>query len=373
MTELPFPHAAASSSEEEQHALVALSLTPGVGPGRIRALVQALGSARAARRAGTRQLAAVPGIGPATARALAQFSDERAVAAQFAAARRAGALFVAAGDPEYPAALNEIYDPPAFLWLRGTLENADQRAVAIVGTRRASAYGKSAAYRFARELAERGFTIVSGLAYGIDAAAHQGALDAGGRTIAVLGSGVDRVYPARHARLAESIAASGAVLSEYPMGAAPDAPNFPRRNRIVSGLARGVLVVEAFEQGGALITARVALEQNREVFALPAAYDLPSGAGTNRLIQRGEAKLVLGVDDVLEELGEARQPAAAPDLTALNDVERRLYDALGAEPLHIDALCASTGLDASTALVYLLSLEFSGHVRQLAGKQFLRA
>lgn len=376
MSELPFP-AAQVSAEAEQRALIALSLTPGVGPGRIRALVQAMGSAHAARRAPERRLAAVPGIGPATARAIATFNDERAVESQIRAAERIGAAFVSADDPRFPAALREIYDPPAFLWLRGTLERADDRAVAIVGTRRASTYGKDAAYRFGQLLAERGFTVVSGLAYGIDAAAHAGALDAGGRTIGVLGSGVDRIYPAKNARLASRMIESGALLSEYPMGAAPDAPNFPRRNRVVSGLSRGVLVAEAFEEGGALITARMALEQNREVFALPAAYDSTSGAGTNRLIQRGEAKLVLTVDDLLEELGEAPVGASVatpePDLSDLNSVERRLYDALTPEPIHIDALCSRADLDASSALVYLLSLEFRGLVRQLAGKQFLRA
>ncbi len=364
------------ATDDERRARVALSLTPGVGPGRIRALVQAFGSAHRARHAPLRQLAAVSGIGPATARAIAGFGDEKAIDAQLGSAQRAGATLVLQGDEAYPALLQQIYDPPAFLWMRGTLDASDARAIAIVGTRRASDYGKKAAYHFAHELALQGCTIVSGLAYGIDGAAHEGALDAGGRTLAVLGSGVDRIYPARHSKLADRIAEQGAILSEYPMGAAPDAPNFPRRNRVVSGLVRGVLVAEAFEKGGALITARMALEQNREVFALPAPYHLASGAGTNRLIQRGHAKLVLTVEDILEELGEASlsaQPATAPDLTGLNDVERTLYDALTTEAVHIDALCTTTGLDASSALVYLLSLEFKGLIRQMAGKQFLRS
>ncbi len=377
MSGLPFPPSAVEP-EAEQRATVALSMTPGVGPGRIRALVQAMGSALAARQASPRALAAVPGIGPATAQAIRAFAGDEAVEAQFRAAHRAGAVFVGLDDEAFPAALREIYDPPAFLWMRGTLDEADSRAVAVVGTRRASAYGKEAAYQFAHALAERGYTVVSGLAYGIDAAAHQGALDAGGRTLAVLGSGVDRVYPAKHTRLAGRIAESGALLSEYPMGAAPDAPNFPRRNRVVSGLCGGVLIVEAFEAGGALITARVAIEQNREVFALPAPYHSLSGAGTNRLIQRGHAKLVLGLDDILVELEgmEAAPPPAAPattDLSGLHETERRLYSALTTTPVHLDTLCHETGIDPSSALVYLLSLEFKGLVRQLAGKQFLRA
>ncbi len=374
MNTLPFPDADVSA-DDERRARVALSLTPGVGAGRIRSLVAAFGSAHRARQAPSHHLARVPGIGPATAQAIRAFRDDAAVEAQFEAAERVGARLVLHGENGTPSRLSEIYDPPAFLWMRGTLEETDRRAIAIVGTRRATDYGIKAAERFAHDLAAAGFTIVSGLAYGIDAAAHRAALDAGGRTLAVLGSGVDRIYPSRHTRLAMRILDAGAVLSEYPMGAAPDAPNFPRRNRIVSGLAAGVLVVEAFEKGGALITARVAIEQNREVFAVPAPFDLASGAGTNRLIQRGHAKLVLTADDVLEELGEAvstaAPPAPTPDLTDLNDIERTLYDALTTDAVHIDALCATTNLDTSSALVYLLSLEFKGLVRQLAGKQFL--
>ncbi|MCG8608693.1 DNA-processing protein DprA [bacterium] len=261
--------------------------------------------------------------------------------------------------------------------MRGTLTDADARAVAIVGTRRSSEYGRRMAHEFALELAQRGFTVVSGLAYGIDAAAHQGALEAGGRTLAVLGSGADRIYPAKHKKLAQTIAGQGAVLSEYPLGAAPDAPNFPRRNRIISGLSLGTLVVEAFEKGGALITARIAVEQNREVFALPSPVHSRPGAGTNRLIQRGHAKLVLTVDDIVEELG---LPEPAPSLFSeatepppdLHPIERQLFDVLEAEPQHIDTLCQKTGHDVSTALVYLLGLEFKGLVRQMAGKQFFR-
>lgn len=366
-----------AATAEEQRALVALSLVPGVGPGRIRALLGAFGTATAACGASPRTLAKVPGIGPQTAAAIAAFSDHAAVEAQLDQAERAGATLLTAQDPRFPGRLREIYDPPAFLWMQGTLTAADERALAIVGTRRATEYGKRMAGEFAEALAGRGFTVVSGLAYGIDAAAHRAAVRAGGRTLAVLGSGVDRIYPARHARLAREITGQGALLSEYPLGAAPDAVNFPRRNRIISGLALGTLVVEAFETGGALITARMAVEQNREVFALPSPVHSAAGRGTNRLIQRGHAKLVLGIEDILDELGfddaVAETPAAPAPPPSLNDVERRLYDALGAEPLHIDALCRATGLDASTALVYLLSLEFKGLVRQMAGKQFFRA
>jgi DNA processing protein len=351
-----------------------LALTRGVGPGRIRALVDRFGSAQAARAASRSDLASVAGIGPGTASAIRSWDDPAAVDAQFAAAQRCGARLVAASDDGFPAALHTLHDPPAFLWTVGELHPADARALAIVGTRKASDAGKRAAYRFAREAAEAGWTVVSGLAYGVDTQAHQGALDGGGRTIAVLGSGVDVIYPSRNTALARAISESGAVVSEYPMGAKPDAPNFPRRNRIVSGMARGTLVAEASEKGGALITARVAVEQNREVFALPWPWDSATGRGTNRLIQRGHAKLVVSLADMLEELGEA--PAAHPSTApppSLSGVKRTLYDALSHAPVHLDALCDATGIEVSTALVYLLELEFAGHVRQLAGKQFALA
>ena len=364
--------------QAEHRALIALSLVPGVGPGRIRALLARFGSAVAALEASNKALASVPGIGPQTASAITTFEAHDTVEEQLRRAAQHGVTLVPAWDGRFPRLLKQIYDPPAFLWIRGDLTEADERAVAIVGTRRSSDYGRRMARDFAVELGQRGFTVVSGLAYGIDAAAHQGALEAGGRTLAVLGSGADRIYPAKHTRLAKEIVRQGAVLSEYPLGAAPDAPNFPRRNRIISGLSLGTLVVEAFEKGGALITARVAVEQNREVFALPSPVHSRSGIGTNRLIQQGHAKLVLSVDDILVELGlddpaYASTPASPEPPSDLHPIERQLYDALEAEPQHIDTLCQTTGHDPSTALVYLLNLEFKGLVRQMAGKQFFRA
>ena len=366
---------AIGDEEAEARAIIGLSLVPGVGPGRIRAILARFRSAARAVKASPRALAKVPGIGPQTAQAIAAFDGRPAVEEQLRRAERVGAWLLPLWDVRFPRPLQQIYDPPAFLWVRGELVPEDERAVAIVGTRRATEYGRGVAYDLARALAERGLTVVSGLAYGIDGAAHRGALAApGGRTLAVLGSGVDHIYPGRHTKLAEAIEGRGALLSEYPMGAEPDASNFPRRNRIVSGLALGTLVAEAYEKGGALITARLALEQNREVFAVPSPVQSRAGAGANRLIQRGHAKLVLDADDVLDELGLADPAAtsAAPPPPDLGPIEEKLYGALGSEPVHIDALCAKTGLDASTALVYLLSLEFKGLVRQLAGKQFFK-
>lgn len=379
--ELSFPHDVRDypDDRDEVRALVALSLVPGVGPGRTRALIGRFGTAAAALAAPRSLLAGVPGVGPQTAEAIAAFDGQALVDAQLIRAEKVGADLITAWDPRFPKLLRQIYDPPVFLWIRGEITAQDDRAIAIVGTRKPTDYGRQAAADLAAGLAEQGFTIVSGLAYGIDGAAHRAALEAGGRTLAVLGSGVDRIYPSSHAQLARSIVSQGALLSEYALGAAPDAPNFPRRNRIVSGLAVGTLIVEAYEDGGALITARLAVEQNREVFAIPSPVRSKAGAGTNRLIQQGHAKLVMSVDDILTELG-AVEPAAQttpaesrqapPDL---NGIEKQLYDALTNEPIHIDTLCVRTNLDTSTALVYLLGLEFKGVVRQMAGKQFFRS
>ncbi|MEM1271980.1 MAG: DNA-processing protein DprA [Bacteroidota bacterium] len=363
-----------ADSGQEQRALIALSMVPGVGAGRLRALVAELGSAVAVLGATRRQIQRVPGIGRATAEAIAASHPEGDVEAQLRRAEQVEADLVPAWSDTYPARLREIYDAPAFLWQRGTLGAADDQSIAIVGTRRPSRYGLNQARQFAAELVRQGFTVVSGLAYGIDAAAHEGALDAGGRTLAVLGSGVDRIYPHRHVRLAHRILEAGALLSECALGAAPDAPNFPRRNRIVSGLTLGTLVVEAYEAGGALITARCALEQNREVFACPGDAGRPSSAGTNQLIQHGHAKLVQSVDDILDELllpsaNTAKSPAPAPDLPPN---EQLVWDALTDVPIHLDVLCRTAGIDPSTALVRLLSLEFKGLVQQLGGKQFCR-
>lgn len=366
---------------EEQRALIALSLVPGVGAGRMRALLAQFGTAAAVMSASRMALTQVNGVGPQTAEAITAFDDYAAVEQQLERADQIGATLITPWDDRFPSRLRQIYDPPALLWMGGTLTKADDRAIAVVGTRRCTDYGRQQAYRFAQELVQHGFTVVSGLAYGIDAAAHRGALEAGGRTLAVLGSGVNRIYPTRHTKLARAITEQGALLSEYPLDAAPDASNFPERNRIVSGMTLGTLVVESHSKGGALITARLAVEQNREVFAVPSALGRSAGVGVNRLIQRGHAKLVMDIDDILDELNveaahpgsESAEEVAKPNPPSeLNPIERKLYEALDHEPVHIDVLCDETDIDPSTALVYLLSLEFKGLVRQMAGKQFYR-
>ncbi len=369
----------------EQRALIGLSLVSGVGANRMRALLAHFDAPSAVFRASRSALERVDGVGPQTAEAILTFDDRAAVEREMERADQLGAHLISPWDARFPDRLREIYDPPGFLWMRGTLPEAPAPMVTVVGTRRCTDYGRAQAHHFGAELARRGFTVVSGLAYGIDAAAHKGALDAGGRTIAVLGSGVGNVYPSTHRSLAERITESGALLSEYALDADPDAPNFPERNRILSGLALGTLVVESYAEGGALITARLALEQNREVFALPGAITKDSSRGTNRLIQRGHAKLVMELEDLLEELPEVTVEApeevdaeamtgvgGADPAAELSGEEAVLYEALTDTPVHVDGLCEETGLDPSTALVHLLQLEFKGLVRQLAGKQFRR-
>jgi len=287
------------------------------------------------------------------------------------------------GEANYPEALRWIPEPPPVLYIWGTLRHEDSLAVAVVGSRKPSPYGQIAAQRLSAELAQYGFTVVSGLARGVDSLAHQGALRAGGRTIAVLGSGINVVYPPEHRRLYEAIRAQGAVVSEFPFDTKPDRWNFPRRNRIISGLTLGTLVVEASDQSGSLHTARHALEQGREVFAVPGRIDVPSSRGTNNLIKRG-AKLVEGIDDILEEFPEAvrravRQPSTAPGPTDaapmppdLTPDEAQILALLPPEETHIEAIIHASQLPAQAVASILLTLELRSLVRQFPGKFFAR-
>lgn len=359
-------------------------MVPNVGPDRLRRLIHRFGTARRVISLSPEVLCRVDGVGRKTARSIAAFDEYEAVRDQIERAAKLEATLLSVSDDQYPARLKKIFDPPPLLWMRGSLTAQDDPAIAVVGTRDASKYGKRIAYRLARDLAQRGITVISGLAYGIDTAAHTGAVEGGGRTIAILGSGIDWIYPSSNKQLARHIMNSGALLSEYPLGAKPDAGNFPQRNRVISGMSVGTVVVESGEKGGALITAYQALEQNREVFAVPGRLPDATSAGTHKLIKKGHAKLITGVDDILDELEHAfpqssdtsnsqegsRQPVNLDDL---KDLERKLYEALTDEPIHIDVLCRATNLEPSTALVYLLNLEFQGLVRQMAGKQFYRA
>ena len=277
-------------------------------------------------------------------------------------------------DAGYPAMLKEIYDLPAVLYVRGSLAPRDALSVAVVGTRRPTYYGRETAEQVSGDLARDGVTIISGLAKGIDAVAHRAALAAGGRTIAVFGCGLDIVYPSDHASLAREVIQRGALVSEFPLGTRPRADNFPRRNRIMSGLSLGVLVVEARESSGALITARWALEQNRDVFAVPGSILSPASRGTNHLIQEG-AKLVTCSYDVLEELNltAVAQQAPLPEPTPASDTEALIMTCLSPEPTHIDEVGRQCGLPIATVSSALTMMELKGLVRQVSGMNYTLA
>jgi DNA processing protein len=275
-------------------------------------------------------------------------------------------------DPDYPSRLKEVYDYPPILYIRGSLLPEDEWCLAVVGTRRATVYGRQAAEEIVADLVRNKITIVSGLAKGIDSIAHHSALEAGGRTIAVFACGLDIVYPAENAALARNIIQQGALLSEYPLGTRPKADNFPRRNRIMSGLGLGVLVIEADETSGAMITAHLALEQNREVFAVPGSILSPASRGTNRLIQEG-AKLVRDYTDILEELNltAVAQQMEIKEVIPASDTESLLLRQLSAEPAHIDEVCRGSGLPISTVSSTLAMMELKGLVKQVGTMNYV--
>jgi len=273
-------------------------------------------------------------------------------------------------DPAYPALLLEIPDPPTLLYLRGNAALLQKRALAVVGSRNATPQGLQTAENFSKALAGQGLCIVSGLALGIDAAAHRGALAADGATIAIIGTGADRIYPARNRELALAISERGLIISEFPLGTPAIASNFPRRNRIISGLSCGVLVVEAAPESGSLITARLAGEQGREVFAIPGSIHSPVARGCHKLIKQG-AKLVETAQDVLEELGQFAEPPDAGKLESSAE-ESPLLEALGHDPCALDELAARTGLSADQLLTELLTLELAGQVAPLPGNRYQR-
>ena len=291
--------------------------------------------------------------------------------------QRSGVTALTWHDEEYPPRLKQIYDKPPVLFMRGDLTPADERGVALVGTRRPTAYGQEVARQLTEDLARSGVTIISGLARGIDGVVHRAALDAGARTIAVLGSGVDVIYPREHGDLARRIAENGAVVSEHPLGARPDAQNFPRRNRIISGMSLGIVVVEAPESSGALLTASHALEQNREVFAVPGSVLSPSYVGGNRLIRDSGAKLVTCAEDVLEELNlQSAEPEQQQlELAAFfpeDEAQSAVLKYVTFDPIHIDEIIRNSALAASTVSGALTMMELQGAVRQVGGMNYVR-
>ncbi len=355
-------------------ALIALNMTGDIGSRRLARLKEVFGSPEKACQAGYDLLVRIEGITKLCAQKIAQIQLKR-VDEELAKAKAHGVRIVTSGQDEYPSWLRQIPDFPIVLYVKGTLDLKDEQAIGIVGSRKASFYGISCAGNFARELAYRGLTIVSGMARGIDTAAHTAALKAGGRTIAVMGSGFCRVYPRENIGLAKQISESGAVVSEFPMEIAPLPANFPRRNRIISGLAKSVLVVEAARNSGALITADYALEQGKDVFALPGKVDSANAFGTNELIKQG-AKLVSTVEDVLDEFpvapaNKAYLPPAIND-TEFTGEEERVFQIISSQPCAIDDIIEKAGISVQQAAEILMMLELKKAVKQLPGKQYAK-
>jgi DNA processing protein len=353
-------------------ALVGLNLTYDIGTIRLNKLLEYFGRPQDILNAPAHKLSSVYGIGQNISQGIKAI-QQKDIDREFTAAEKLGIKIITQDDVDYPLNLKNIPDPPIVLYVKGELKKEDNLSIAVVGSRRASFYGLSSAQNFAAELSAAGFTIISGMARGIDTAAHQGALKRHGRTIAVMGSGFRHIYPAENKKLAEEISRTGAVVSEFPIDAGPLKANFPRRNRVISGLSLGVLVVEAARNSGALITADFALEQGREVFALPGKVDSVNSFGTNELIKQG-AKLVSCADDILEEFNFCVSPKTAKRQAGagLAAQELFLYESLSPEPLPLDEIIEKTKLDIPAISSMLLKLQMMKLVRQLPGKQFVR-
>lgn len=337
----------------------------------MRALLDAFGDAERAWHAPSEALYAA-GLGPKVVNTLLQVRSEVSLDQVWERIEKQGIRVMTWDDETYPSRLKEIDQPPPVLYALGELAPEDDWAVAIVGTRRITSYGRQVAEEVASALARSGVTVVSGLARGVDAVAHKAALDAGGRTLAVLGSGVDRMYPPENRRLAEAISAHGAVLSDYPPGTSPDAANFPPRNRIISGLVRAVIVVEAGERSGALITASFAAEQGREVFAVPGSIYAPQSKGANLLLKEG-ARPLLDCQAVLETLDMEMVGAhqAARTVLPADATEAALFSILSREPMHVDEIRIQSNLPIEKVSATLTLMELKGMVRQVGGMQYV--
>ena len=355
------------------HAWLALALVEGLSARKAFALVEVCGSPEAV-------VAMAPvglerhGLGPELARRVRVAWGE--VASERDRLARTGAAVITWADTAYPARLRTIPDPPVALFVRGAIEATDDLAVAVVGARRAGEYGRRVAGDLGRGLAQAGITVVSGLAAGIDAAGHRGALDAGGRTLAVMATGIDRVYPSWHRELARDIGTQGALVTEFPCGTTPRQFHFPQRNRIIAGLTVGTVVVEAAEGSGSLITAEFAMEQGREVFAVPGPIGTANHRGCHRLIQQG-ATLVTSVDDIVDAVapalrGRVAAARAAIEQASLTAAEQRLLEAIGEGVSHVDQAAECSGLGAGVVLETLLALELRGLVEQRPGMRFVR-
>lgn len=358
-------------------AILSLMTVTGLGSVRILNLQRQFPDIQKVFDAPLKRLIEVPGIDKILAERIKNNVNRQFVEQQLAMLENSPFKITTILDADYPKRLLDIYDPPVVLFRHGEFVEQDQDAIAIVGTRNPDHYGKEVAAILARQLVEQNITIVSGFARGIDTIAHKTALESGGRTIAVLGNGIDRIYPPENRLLREKLISMGVYCSEFTFGTKPDAVNFPRRNRIISGLSLGTVVISAGEKSGALLTAYYALDQNREVFAVPGRITDDKSSGTNRLIQKG-AKLVAAVDDILNEIDVIRRFPRQPHQLEIafkfdDEEERSIYEALSTDPIYIDDLAQKLGKNTYTILATLLSLELKGAVRQLAGKMFIKA
>ncbi len=354
---------------------LALSLTPGLGSVLIKRLLERFNSPEAIFHASKKELSGIEGLGEKVAGEIRKGPQRKTVERELSLLERAGGRIITLKDDDYPRRLKDIYDPPALLYVRGELRKEDELAVAIVGSRKTAPYGRWITEKVGEDLAHHGVTVVSGMARGIDSLAHKGAIQGGGRTIGVLGCGVDVIYPSENKILFHQIIEHGAVLSEFPMGSPPEAGHFPKRNRIISGLSMGVVIVQASAESGSLITAGYALEQGREVFAVPGNVGAEGSRGTNQLIKDG-AKLVESSDDILEEIlpqwrredGDTRE-SEKPGANLVGE-EEILYNLLGETPLHIDEIIRESQLDPGRVSSLLLNLELKGLISQWPGKSF---
>lgn len=354
---------------------IGLKAVPGIGNVTFRRLLERFDTPETVLSAPPAALAEVKGVSPVVLEAIAHGSWRAFAEQECVRLASSGARLVTFTSADYPKSLFEIPDPPPFLYVSGELRS-HETSIAIVGSRRATSYGLLATSRLAEALAAHGVAVVSGMARGVDTAAHKGALAAGGRTIGVLGCGIDKIYPPENRNLFREMTQKGCLVSEYPLGTLPLAENFPRRNRIISGLSRGVLVVEAAENSGSLITAQYALEQGRDIFAVPGGIAFASSRGSNRLIKQG-AKLVDCIEDILEELpgfggatGISQEKTGAATTFALTPKEAAIYELLARSPLHIDDIIAQTELTAGEVCSMLLHLELKGAITPLPGTHY---
>lgn len=353
---------------------IGFNLVPGIGPARLRSLLERFGDLKSAWQADPRELSEA-GLDRRSLESLISTRKEISLEEEEAKVAQAGAKAITWEDENYPPRLRYIHNPPPLLYVKGEIFPRDEWAVAVVGTRNPSHYGRQVVDQIAGDLARNGITVISGLAQGIDSLAHRAALEAGGRTIAVLGCGIDIIYPAQHTKLAQVIIEEGALVTEYPLGTPPEGGNFPPRNRIISGLALGTVIVEAGERSGALITADYTLEQGRELFAVPGNIMARKSQGTNRLIQEGGAKLILSVEDIMEELNLTmiEEHREVQEILPENETESMILSHISQEPMHVDEIGRKSGLPIAQVTSTLALMELKGLVRQVSGMNYVLA